>query len=140
MNPLRHFDPLKWIDDLLCTLHNGGGVLLTFQIDTTWSGEDVERLLRTYGVKVYARVYADDDGHAGLHVRHAQAKYADGLLRGHGVNVTSPVLSKPIRPSTSWGAPAKAQGLAGMLLDDLQPAPRRERRTRNRRGTRNARR
>ncbi len=141
MNPLRYFDPLKWIDDAVQLAKHGGGVLLTFQTDSSWAPVDVERLLRRYGVKVFARVYQDDEGHAGLHVRHAQAKFADGLLRGHGVNVTSPQLSKPVRPSRDWGAPTRGQGLGGLVVDAMDgglPGRRRERRQRRER--RNARR
>ena len=131
MNPLRYFDPLKWIDDAVQLAKHGDNVLLTFQTDSSWAPVDVERLLRTYGVKVFARQYEDDEGHAGLHVRAAQAKFADGLLRGHGVNVTSRQLSRPIRPSTSWGAPAPAQGLAGAVIDAMsRPLPTRRRRQR----------
>lgn len=137
MNPLQWLDPLKWIDDAVQLAKHGGGVLLTFQTDTTWAPVDVERLLRRFGVSVYARQYQDGDGHAGLHVRHAQAKFADGLLRGHGVDVTSPVLSKPVRPSTAWGVPAKAQGLGGIVIDAMGGAP--ESRRRERRPARNRR-
>lgn len=133
MNPLRWFDPLKWADDAVQLAKHGDSVLLTFQTDTSWAPVDVEHLLRSFGVKVYARQYQDDEGHAGLHVRAAQAKFADGLLRGHGVNVTSRQLSRPIRPSSSWGAPAPAQGLAGAVIDATTGAPRRRRRAAERR-------
>lgn len=130
-------DVIKWLDDLFCTMRNGRGTLITFQTDSSWAPVDVEKLLRRFGVKVYGRRYADKEGHAGLTVRNAQARYADGLLRGRNVNVTSRVLSKPIRPSRDWGAPATPQGVTGALLEVLDgslPArPRQRSRSRSRR-------
>jgi hypothetical protein len=144
MNPLRYFDPLKWIDDLLCTLHNGGGVRLEWLGGL--DGADAERMLRAHGVKVWGRLYAFEDGDRyGLTVRKAQAKWAAGLLAGHGCAVLVGPKAKPVRPRYNWGAPAPAQGFGGAVVEMLGGAPatgrpRRERRTRNRRGTRNARR
>lgn len=114
---LEYFDLIKWLDDLFCTAKNGRGVLLEWSA-TSVAGSDVEALLRRYGVKVYARRYAKD-GTAGCHVRTAQAKYADGLLRGYGVPVLSKQLSKPIRPRRAWGVPATAQGIAGAINQSM---------------------
>lgn len=125
---IQSIDPIKWIDDAYTTSRNGRGVLLEWSAAST-TGADVETLLRTFGVKVYARKYPTRrEKIAGCHVPEAQAAYADGLLRGHGIAVVSPQLSKPIRPSTSWGVPAKAQGLAGALGDAMGVKPTRKER------------
>jgi hypothetical protein len=77
-------------------------------------------LLRSYGVRVFARQYPRKHGGvAGCHVRRAQAKYADGILRGHGVPVLSKQLSRPIRPRRRWGVMAKSSGFAGWMNDAL---------------------
>lgn len=127
---IQSIDPIKWIDDAYTTSRNGSGVLLEWNATST-TGAEVETLLRTYGVKVYARKYPKrSDKIAGCHVRSEQAAYADGLLRGHGIPVVSRQLSKPIKPSTSWGVPAKAQGLAGALGDAMGVSPRKQRKDR----------
>ena len=127
---IQSIDPIKWIDDAYTTSRNGRGALLEWDATST-TGADVETLLRTFGVKVYARKYPTrQEKIAGCHVPSAQAAYADGLLRGHGIPVVSAPLSKPIRPSRSWGVPAKAQGLAGKLGDAMGVAPRKERKER----------
>jgi hypothetical protein len=130
---LQMIDPVKWADDAVTGAANGEGVLLTWD-STTHTGADVERLLRSYGVACYGRKYPlSDDPTAGCHVRKAQAKYADGLLRGHGVAVLSPQLSAPIRPRHRWGVDAKPQGFGGIVgdmmgvMDGARPAPIRQR-------------
>ena len=114
-------DPGKLIDDLYTRGKNGGGVLLEWDAGATdGAPSDIEALLRSYGVKVYARQYPRKHGGvAGCHVRRAQAKYADGILRGHGVPVLSKQLSKPIRPRRRWGVMAKPQGFAGWMNDAI---------------------
>lgn len=122
---IQSIDPLKWLDDAYTMGRNGRGVLLEWDA-TSNCGAEVESLLRTFGVKVYGRKYPTKrQPISGCHVPAAQAKYADGLLRGHGIAVVSPTLSKPIRPATSWGVPAKAQGLGGIVADLLGAGPRR---------------
>ncbi len=133
---LRHIDPLKWIDDFLCSLRNGEGVKIEWL--GGMDGADAEKMLRAHGVKVWGRQYAFDDGdHYGLTVRKAQAKWAAGLLAGHGCAImTGPRGVKPIRPRHTWGAPAAAQGLGGAVAEMLGGAPegrRRERRPRRER-------
>jgi len=130
---MQMIDPVKWIDDAATSAANGEGVLLTWD-STVHTGAEVERLLRSYGVAVYGRKYPlSDDPTAGCHVRKAQAKYADGLLRGHGIAVLSPQLSPPIRPRHRWGVDAKPQGFGGIVgdmmgvMDGARPAPIRQR-------------
>ena len=130
---LQMFDPIKWVDDALTTGANGRGVLIEWD-SNAHTGAEVESLLRSYGVAVYARKYrTSNDPAIGCHVREAQAAFADGLLRGHGVAVLSPVLSPPIQPKHRWGVPAKPQGFGGVVGDMMgvmgysQAAPVRER-------------
>ena len=114
-------DPGKLIDDLYTRFRNGGGVLLEWDAQATdGAPSDVEALLRSYGVRVFARQYPRKHGGvAGCHVRRAQAKYADGILRGHGVPVLSKQLSRPIRPRRRWGVMAKSSGFAGWMNDAI---------------------
>lgn len=131
MNPLQWLDPIKWIDDLYTTSRNGRGVLIEWD-SNCHTGAEVESFLRSYGVKCYARRYPSN-GVAGCHVRTAQAKFADGLLRGAGFAVLSKQLSKPITPRTQWGVPAKAQGFGGLVGDALGVMDSVNRRNRERR-------
>lgn len=130
---MQMFDPIKWVDDAATMGMNGDSVLLTWDAKVH-TGAEVERLLRSYGVACYGRKYPlSDDPTAGCHVRAAQAKFADGLLRGNGIAVLSPVLSAPIRPQYRWGVDAKPQGFGGIVGDAMgvmegyRPAPVRER-------------
>lgn len=112
-------DLLKWLDDLYTTARNGRGVLLEWDADAH-TGAEVEHLLRSYGVRTYARRYPSKRRRvAGVHVRTAQAKFADGLLRGYGIAVVSRQLSEPITPARRWGVPAPAQGLHGHIGDAM---------------------
>jgi len=116
---LKWFDLIKFVDDIYTTSRNGRGVLLEWDA-TINSGAEVEQLLRSYGVKVYGRKYPTrSEPISGCHVRKSQAKFADGLLRGAGIAVLSERLSKPIKPKESWGAPAPAQGLGGLVGDAM---------------------
>lgn len=112
---LARIDPIKWVDDLFCSARNGRGVRLEWIGRDGWDGE---QLLRSYGVRVWARGYDyENEQRYSLTVRAAQAKFADGLLRGAGFAVVSPQLSPPITPRSSWGVPAAPQGLAGWLQE-----------------------
>jgi hypothetical protein len=114
---MQMVDPVKWVDDAVTMGANGESVLLLWD-STVHTGAEVERLLRSFGVACYGRKYPmSDDPTAGCHVRTAQAKYADGLMRGAGFAVLSRQLSPPIRPARQWGVPAKAQGLGGVVGD-----------------------
>ena len=127
----RHIDPLKWIDDLLCGLRNGGGVKITWQGGL--DGAEAERMLRSHGVRVWGRTYAYGEGdHYGLTVRKQQAKWAASLLAGRGCAIMSGPAAKPVRPAHTWGAPAPAQGLGGFIVDAMGGAPEGRRRERRR--------
>lgn len=131
-------DPIKWLDDLLCSAVNGRGVQVVWVGGQT--GAEGEVLLRSFGVRCWGRVYDyDREGRFGVTVRRRQANYAAGLLLGHGFCVVSHPHARPIRPRTSWGKPAPAQGFAGAVVGLFQAMPRHARRE-DRRAARKARR
>lgn len=124
MNLLR-IDPIKWIDDFLCSARNGPGVRIEW-LAVGPDGATVENFLRERGIRVWGRKYAFNgpgDTYA-VTVRAAQAKIADGLLRGWGVPVVSPQLSRPVTFGRVWGVPAPAQGFGGLVLGGLTGGPR----------------
>ena len=130
MNLLR-IDPIKWIDDLLCSARNGPGVRIEW-LAVGPDGAAVENFLRERGIRVWGRKYAfggPGDTYA-VTVRAAQAEIADGLLRGWGVPVVSPQLSRPVTFGRVWGVPAPAQGLGGLLVQGATGGPRRHERAR----------
>lgn len=111
---LSKIDPLKWLDDLLCMSANGQGTYIEWIGPT---GDAIEMMLRAHGIRVWSRSYDYDREQCyGVHVRPAQAKFAAGLIAGHGGVVVVGPPSPPIRPRTTWGAPAPAQGLAGIIV------------------------
>ena len=125
---LRQIDPIKWLDDAICAARNGPGVRIEW-LASGPDGADVENFLRERGIRVWGRKYAFDgpEDTFAVTVRRAQAKIADGLLRGWGVPVVSPQLSRPVTFGRVWGVPAPAQGLAGALVDGMTGGPRVER-------------
>lgn len=179
MNPLRYFDPIKWLDDFLCTVRNGGGTRIEWLGGL--DGGDAERMLREHGVRVWGRLSTqrkssygqsarranccnswnerrahgqtfnlvtacyrvpnafEDGDRYGLTVRKHQAKWAAGLLAGHGCAIMVGPRVRPVRPRYTWGAPAPAQGLGGAVVDALGGAPERRRGRNDRRERRNAR-
>lgn len=111
---LDRIDPIKWLDDLVCTLANGRGAYLEWIGPT---GDTIEMMLRAHGIRVWGRSYDYDGEHRyGVRVRPAQARWAAGLIAGQGgVVVVGPQVAA-IRPRTTWGATAPAQGLAGAVV------------------------
>lgn len=108
------FDPVKWVDDLICSIANGPGERIEW---IGQSGADGEMLLRAYGVRVWGRTYDyGRETHYGVTVRRRQARWAAGLLAGHGFCVVRPAHVRPICPRTAWGVDAPAQGLAGAIV------------------------
>lgn len=111
---LDRIDPIKWLDDFMCVLANGRGAYLEWIGPT---GDTIEMMLRAHGVRVWSRRYDfEGENRYGVHVRPAQARWAAGLIAGHGGVVVVGPQAPPIRPRTTWGAPAPAQGLAGMVI------------------------
>lgn len=122
-------DVFKGIDDAAAVARYGRGVRLTWERGHGFSGADVERLLRRYGVRVYARQYATKDGDDyGVTVTTGQGRWAENILRRAGVPLTSPLIDESNRNVQAgrgmpreWrkDKPQKPVGLAGRLLDWL---------------------
>lgn len=125
-------DVLKAADDAIAVSRYGRGVHFRWERGHGWSGADVETLLRQHGIRVYARRYATKDGdELGVTVTTAQARWAERVLRGEGVPLTSPLYDESNRHvqvgqrvRRKWadrrgGKGAKPVGLAGRLLDWL---------------------
>lgn len=124
MFSLMDIDPVKWIDDILAIGQNGTGVKLTWLAGTAWRGAEVERILRRYGVRVYARQYTTPDNKRdyGVTVRAKQADWADYLLRKAGVPVSSPernVVAVTGAMPQAKGTPAKPVGFGGLVVSIL---------------------
>ena len=118
------FDPIKWIDDAFAGARHGNTTLIIWAPDGP-NGPTVENYLRSMGVYVVKRQYSPEGSGQdfGVHVRTKQAKYADGLMRGKSWPVTSPALSGPIAPRTTWGKPVGAVGLLGGVAEGLFGGP-----------------
>lgn len=121
---LIDLDPVKWVDDLCAISQNGIGVKITWAAGTTWRGAEVERILRRYGIRVYARQYTTPGNGRdyGVTVRTQQADFADYLLRKAGVPVSSPQRTAPVAVGAmpvASGTPAKSVGFAGFVVDLL---------------------
>lgn len=116
-------DPIKWIDDAVSVVRFGSGVRLLWVPSPGFYGADVERILRTYGCRVYARKYAFSGADClGVTVRKEQAEWAAYVLGRAGVPVVAPAwavgAADPARGMPlSWGVPAKATGFGGMVAE-----------------------
>lgn len=109
---LGHLNPILLIDELLSTSMNGGGVRIGWYAD---AAAPALQMLRAHGVKTWGYRMAYEPDRRWCMVRRAQAAWAVGLLLGAGWGVFEGPASKPIAPRTTWGAPAKAQGFAGLV-------------------------
>ena len=117
---LADIDIIKWLDDLLAVLRNGQGHRLEWYKSSGWTGVNVERVLRRYGIRVYCRDYGHGRDTLACRVRSRQAAWADYLLRTAGCPLASRPLSKPGRVMPrAWGVPARPVGLAGRIVELL---------------------
>jgi hypothetical protein len=126
------WNPIDWIDYMLCTVANGGGVRIGWYAPEALSGV---KLLRSHGVRCWGGDYASNPDRRWTTVRPAQAKWAAGLLMGAGYVVfEGPTDARPIVTRTTWGAPAPGQGLDGVveavLTGDMRRRARRQRKDR----------
>jgi hypothetical protein len=112
LDEIGHINPILFIDEILSTGANGGGVRIGWYAGAAANGL---RLLRAHGVRTWGYRMAYDSDRRWCMVRKRQAKWAVGLLRGAGYGVFEGPASPPIRPRTNWGAPAPAQGFAGLV-------------------------
>lgn len=113
---LGHLNPLLLIDELFSTSANGGGTRIGWYADAAFPAI---KLLRAHGVRTWGYRMAYDPDRRWCKVRHAQAQWAVGLLKGAGYAVFDGPDSPPIAPRTTWGVPAPAQGMAGAIASAI---------------------
>jgi hypothetical protein len=142
-------DVIRGVNDAITVARLGAGTKITWQAGQNWTGGDVETLLRRYGIRVYARQYANnDEGEYAVTVTDKQARHAEYRCRRAGVPLTGPLIDEsnrnvmPGEMGASWsdnGAkPVGAADVYGLLLGTPQRNSRQERQAqrRRRRGTR----
>lgn len=126
---LGHLNPILLIDELIATGANGGGTRIGWYAD---EAATAVRLLRAHGVKTWGYRMAHDPDRRWCKVRHAQAQWAVGLLKGAGYGVFDGPNAPAIKTRSTWGVPAPAQGFAGLLATLIIGGARRQ--MRNHRG------
>lgn len=109
---LGNLNPILLIDELIATSANGGGVRIGWYAD---AAAPAIRLLTQHGIKTWGFRMATNPNRRWCKVRHAQARWAVGLLKGAGYTVIDGPDSPPIQPRTTWGVPARPQGFAGLI-------------------------
>jgi hypothetical protein len=114
-------NPILLLDDILCTITNGGGVRIGWIAST---GAPAARLLMEHGVKTWGYDMASKPDRRYCMVRPRQAKWAVALLRGAGYAVIEGPGAKPVAPRSTWGAPVGASGLGGLAANLLGVRPR----------------
>lgn len=128
-------NPLLLLDDILCTLANGGGVRIGWLADAAAPGV---QLLKAHGVRTWGYDMARNPDRRYCLVRPAQAAWAVGLLKGAGFGVVAGPDAPAVTPRSSWGAPAPGVGLGGLtaalLGVSVRAERRQDRRMRRRRG------
>jgi hypothetical protein len=123
---LGYLNPILLLDELIATINNGGGVRIGWYADAAADGV---RVLRAHGVKTWGYRMAYDPDRRWCKVRRRQARWAVALLMGAGYGICDgPVDVAPVRPARTWGAPARAQGFAGLLGNLFMGGARRQRR------------
>jgi len=90
MNP-GDFDLINPLDGLLGRAVHGKMHRFTFRADGEFSGYEVEKLLRRYGIRIWGREMAEGEDRAFL-VKQRQAVWAEYLLCRAGVPLTCKLL------------------------------------------------
>lgn len=90
MNLLR-FDMINPLDGLWGQMRHGPMHRFTFRADEPYSGVEIEKTLRRYGIRVWGREM-DDPTERALLVKQSQAIWAEYLLCRAGVPLTCPLL------------------------------------------------
>jgi len=123
-------DPLKMIDDMIASATQPGGHKITWFWSTGHSGAEIEKFLRSYGVRVWRRQYEERNGDVsiyGLTVRKSQAKWACTLLLTYNVAIRSGRVkgarAMASLPRTSWNSIAPAVGLGGIVSEMIIGKP-----------------
>lgn len=93
-------NPILLLDDILCTITNGGGVRIGWLAS---AGAPAARLLMEYGVKTWGYDMASNPDRRYCMVRPRQAKWAVALLRGAGYAVIEGPDAKLVTPRSTWG-------------------------------------
>jgi hypothetical protein len=109
-------NPILLIDELIATSANGGGTRIGWYAH---AAAPAVRMLQAHGVKTWGYRMADKPDRRWCMVRRQQATWAVGLLLGAGWRVFDGPASAPVAPRTTWGVPARPQGLAGLLASLL---------------------
>lgn len=73
------WNPIDWIDYMLCTIVNGGGERIGWYAPEALSGI---RLLRSHGVRTWGVDSKQNPDRRYVTVRRRQARWAVGLLMG----------------------------------------------------------
>ncbi len=91
MDIFAQMDLLNPLDGQFGRLFNGPMHRFTFRADGGFSGLEVEKMLRRYGIRVWGREMADSEERA-LLVKQSQAVWAEYLLCRAGVPLTCQLL------------------------------------------------
>lgn len=115
------FDLINWLDGAIACLVYGTHEF-RFDYRSTWTGYEVESLLRQAGIYVYGRMYEENrpsEEEYGFKVAMNQAVWAEYLFFRAHVPITSPTLYPPNEkaklgeaslPPGMWGRKAKGIG------------------------------
>jgi len=88
-------DLINLFDHLSGRLQYGQLHCFTFVTTTGFTGIEVEKLLRQYGIRVWGRMIASEqEQELAFHVKQRQAVWAEYLLCRAGVPLTSPLLDQ----------------------------------------------
>ncbi len=115
---------LDWISPIVSTVQDiVNGPSHTFQIPRAcgWSGQDLERLLRQHGIKVWGLMIPAFSDTLLVTVRQAQARWAAYVLERHGVPVEgrqSLGTGRPV-PSSRGRAGSRGEQSDGDWIDRL---------------------
>ncbi len=90
MNP-GIFDLINPLDGVLGRTLHGPMHRFTFRADSEYSGYEVEKMLRRYGIRIWGREMAENEDRAFL-VKESQAIWAEYLLCRAGIPLTCKLL------------------------------------------------
>jgi hypothetical protein len=102
MNQILRFFPeiVNPVDGLYARVVHGSMHRFSFATGAGVSGHQVEKMLRTYGIRIWGREMENPEERAFL-VKQSQAKWAEYLLCRAGVPLTCPLLD-PRNAQYAW--------------------------------------